>query len=319
MAATKAEIKEAILKFCTMHSYKVKDPAKPQVAILVEGSRMEKMEEIRKNLERYGLKVQVKQDKPNLSSIGYMLVEGQVICLVKPAARQGNASAGVENELIFINAVNDLCKDGPINIRFIAKDGRKYEALSVKHCKEMGRDTSDRKKADFILESNTKSYPVSLKKNSAMYWESSDKYAAKTASKAINDLLKAPKPKIELQFNPNKGRRGVYSISPNIAWKASDKEKKDVVFGSDILPNGCVIQADFTSRSLVYNEEDGFYDVKVTSIITNLSEVRGEHDVWFLVRQDSTRDNQELGYPGLRILAAFESRINSKVLRIPHP
>ena len=42
--------------------------------------------------------------------------------LAKPASKQGSASAGVENELIVVNTINNIAKTGPINVVFKGKN-----------------------------------------------------------------------------------------------------------------------------------------------------------------------------------------------------
>ena len=55
--------------------------------------------------------------------------------------------------------------------------------------------------------------------------------------------------------------------------------------------------------------------ITVSSIIRTVADVKGKYNVWFLVRNDRTRKTIE-NYPGIRVLATYESRINANVLRV---
>lgn len=236
-----------------------------------------------------------------------MVKIGNINILAKPKSKQGRASAGIDNEMVIINTINNICKTGPINIRFT--DGSKtFECIGVKNCKEMGRDTSGRKKADIILEGEN-NYPISIKKDNAEIWESADAYAAEKAKKVIAKCLKENKIVITT------GSNGVSKISPTIAWKASSNEKRDVMFGADIEGKGCVIQKTFGTQ-LYKIAQDGFYEIPVSKIYKTINDASGPHDVWFLIRNDSTRKSPKLGYNGLRILAVYGSRINKNVLKV---
>jgi hypothetical protein len=53
--------------------------------------------------------------------------------------------------------------------------------------------------------------------------------------------------------------------------------------------------------------------IDVTDIITKMADVTSEKRVYFLIRNDKTRKSLE-EYPGLRVLAVYEKRINKNVV-----
>jgi len=245
------------------------------------------------------------------SSAGSVKVESFTI-LAKPASKQGNKSAGIENEIVMIKSINDIIAENegdPIDITI--KAGTKKQVIrNVVNCKEMGRDTTGRKKADIILETTRNDYPISIKKDNAEIWESADSYWHEYAEILIDELVAADR--IELRKSGP-----VYSLSPNFARKASKKEAKEVVFGSDLLVGnrGSVVQKTFSQDDFNMDYDKNMLTIKVSSIIRKPEDVKGDHTVWFLVRNDRTRKSIR-DYPGIRVLAVYEKRINPNVLRV---
>lgn len=125
------------------------------------------------------------------SSVGKVKI-GNFAVLVKPASKQGGASAGLENEKMLVDVINKACKTGPINVVFQESSSKKYKITGCVSAKSVGRDTSNRKKADVILkDSKGNSFPISIKKDNAEIWESADTYYNKGALKAVDKAVKA--------------------------------------------------------------------------------------------------------------------------------
>jgi len=243
-------------------------------------------------------------DKPSgISSAGYVELDNGIKLVAKPNKTH---SAGILNEKILVDHINKLCAKGPINIRFIGEN-KTFECIGVKNCKATGTDVTNRRKADLVLQ-GIKDYPISLKKDNAEIWESADQFAGAKAKKIIDKLVKENKVELELTD------KGVYKIKPNVAFYPTTEEKRDLVFGSDILPNGAVIEKTFSGDEIYTMNDDSWFEIPVTYIITSLNDVEGHRDVVFLIRNDSSRNSKHIGYPGLRVLAVFEKRLNKNVL-----
>ena len=225
-------------KFLTKYG-KIKKISAKRLAVLTEDNRAELLTKITKDIS--GSKYNKRPT--SASSVGMVEIDGFSI-FAKPLSKQGAKSAGIENEIIIINSINDILKENvgqPITVIF--KAGAKKQIIkNVTHCKEMGRDTSGRKKADIILETTSYDYPISIKKDNAEIWESADSYYGEKAEKLILNLM--DKDKIEM-----KPLSGVFKMKPNFAKKATKSEMEEVVFGSDLLVGrrGSVIQRTFTS------------------------------------------------------------------------
>lgn len=272
-----------------------------------EQARLASMAEVENNLADLGAKWN-KQPRGS-SSIGVIEVGGNTI-MVKPASRQGRGSGGLENEDNLRGAVEAVVAEsaGPITVKFIG-GGKEYVANNVVGAEDAGSDTKGRKKSDLNLITESGTVPISVKKDNAAYWESADTYWGKQAGQHIKKLLQSG----EIDMID---RGGYYNVAPNFAVRASPEERVAVVFGSDILGNGAVVKRTFTPADFSFDAEANTLNVAVSEILIEVSDLdESTMDVWFLVRNDKTR-NSVPGYPGIRVLAAYEKRINPNVLRI---
>ena len=232
--------------------------------------------------------------------------------VVKPQGRSGVKSAGLESEQAFVNGINKICNDNSkkegVNIRFIGSNGITFECKGVTKATSTGLDTSNRKKADAILHGD-REYPISLKKRNAEYWESADSYAGELARKLIDKAVEEGKTELVPV-----GSSQVLKLTKELVYKATKAQTRNVVFGSDLLGKGCVIQETFAGTMNYTVTEDEWIEIKVSKIFKTISDVENDstHAVWFLIRNDRTRNSKTIGYRGLRVLAAYASRVKGK-------
>jgi hypothetical protein len=167
---------------------------------------------------------------------------------------------------------------------------------------------SNRRKADvYVIDIKGNAFPLSIKQDDAEIWESADTYYAASAMKAINEALKQQKVSMVPQSN-------YFTIEPNIAVKATTAETRDVVFGSDIAQQkGAIITKTFSKGS--FTQSGDTVTIQVTDIITKMSDVDSDKQVYFLIRNDKTRRTIDR-YPGIRVLAVYKKRINKNVVVI---
>jgi hypothetical protein len=171
----------------------------------------------------------------------------------------------------------------------------------------VGGDTKDRKKSDVnIIDAEGNKFPLSLKKDKAEMWESADSYWGKDMETIVRREQKAGTVKVE----PHPKVRSVFTLTPNLAVKANSKELINVVFGTDILPNGCVLEKTFNGKYKIDADTESVI-IDVTKIITSPRELKGDYEVYFLMRNDSSRKGSKI--PGLRVLAVKKTRINKNV------
>lgn len=296
-----------IKKILKKHGYtKLKDISSRRLAVLTNKNRSDITEKLLALFSAFGAKY---TSKTTLSSAGHIEL-GTLALVVKPLSRQGNKSAGVDDEHTLVAVVKDYLKEvGPMDITMRAGKKR-WTVKNVTGVRQVGTDTAGRKKSDVNFLVGKKEYPISIKKDNAEVWESADKYWGANAKKIIDRELKAGNIDLEKQG------AGHFKIKPQMAVRPNTKEKQAVIFGSDILPRGCVATRTFRPSDFSYDGEKNLLTINCSSVITKLSEAKGDHDVWFLIRNDSTRKNKDIGYNGLRILAVFPHRINKNVLRV---
>lgn len=207
------------------------------------------------------------------------------------------------NEDFLVDYINEVSKTGPVNVVFKSPNDS-YVVNGCSKATSVGTDTAGRKKADVILHDNKgNTFPISIKKDDAETWESADSYFSAEAKTIIDKAVLAKKTKLVDQ-------KTYFTIEPNIAVKATLQEKKAVVFGSDLFNMGAVITKTFASSS--FSQEDDTLTVTVSNIITKLEDVKGDKDVYFLIRNDKTRKSIK-EYPGIRVLASYKKRINKNV------
>lgn len=270
-----------------------------KLAVLTNDNRVKTLEKIQS-----AFKGSSYDTKPGSDSSAGRVKIGSFTVLAKPASKQGTASAGVENEHMVVDFINTACKSGPMNIIFNGDNRNTFEVFGCVEAKAVGGDTAGRKKADIVLiDYKHNQYPISIKKDDAETWESADSYFGAEAKRIIDKAIKDGVTKAV-------DHGSYFTLEPNIAVEATAKEKRDVVFGSDLEGKGCIVTKTFNTKS--FTQVDDVVEIDCSHIITSMRDVKGDKDVYFLMRNDKTRKSVK-EYPGVRVLAAYAKRINKNV------
>ena len=280
----------------------IKRESSKTVSIITDENRVQVLENVERNLQ--DLNAFYDKNK-GPSSIGAVITDRFTI-RAKPASKQGRRAPGIENEFIMINGIKQYVDKGAIHVRIT--DGIKSKLYKdIVDVQEVGRDTSGRKKADVnLIDKRGNKIPISIKKDNAEFWESADSYWSLNAKKIIDRLEAKKEIKIE-------SFRNVFKIKPTVAVKADDQEKRNVVFGNDIQVNkGIVLVKTFGSNDFTLSRDSDELVIKVTKIIDSISDLNGNNDIYFLIRNDSSRTGSKIR-PGLRVQAVSASRINRNV------
>jgi hypothetical protein len=241
------------------------------------------------------------------SSLGQVEIGG-IIVVAKPINRQGGQSAGLQNETELIRHINATIATTPITVSFHSNK-KTISFPNITRAISCGSFSTGRRKSDIqLVDTEERYYGISLKQDDASVWESADSYWGSNARTILDNLVQNGT--IHMTFEGDH-----YKIEPNVAIKASEEEIVNCVFGSDILASsGAVIQRTF--------QEDDFctingneLPINVSSIIQNVQDIETEHTPWFLLRNDKTRRAKGL-YPGIRVVAVYESRVYAHIPRI---
>jgi hypothetical protein len=281
--------------------YTIKRDSSRMVSVLVDTNRIDALQKISK--EFADLKAYYDPNKGS-SSVGAVVV-GSFTIKARPASKQGKKSAGLDNEDAMIDNIKMFVKGGSIHVNIT--DGKKsYRYKDVIDIKGVGGDTTDRKKADVILVlKSAVEIPISIKKDNAEMWESADSYWAAIAKKIVD----REEANGTITVTP---KGGVSAITPSIAIKADNAEKKAVVFGNDLLGKGFVVVRTFRATDFKLDESGETLNITTTKIIDKMTDLTGTHEIYFLIRNDSSRKGSKIR-PGLRVLAVNATRINKNV------
>ena len=245
----------------------------------------------------------------SMSSLGYVDYDNFKI-LVKPASRQGRLSAGVDNEDILENGIKNIFEEhgSPLTVKFIGTNTN-FVVKNVVDVVDVSTSVKGKRKADIALlkTKSGKQIGISVKKDNAETWESADSYFAAPAKKIIDKAVK--KKQVSLTKKDS-----YYVLKPQVAVKATEDEVNSVMFGSDLIgANGAVVVKTFSPDDIKL--EGDTIKVYATYVIKTLKDVPDEKRVYFLIRNDKSRNTRGL-YPGLRVLAVTKRRIHKTVKRL---
>jgi hypothetical protein len=255
--------------------------------------------------------------KPTAVSTREMRVGDKTIYAKNKDQQRGVAwkSHGRGNEWEFIMNLREWMKDygKPLTICFYADGHFKFVAKRVKAVEHTGaKNIFQRQKADVHLITDTNErIPLSLKDETAGYWESADSYWGQQAAAFVQWALKQRGTSLD-----DNGAGGV-SLRPPIAVPATPKETVDVVFGSDLTSRGAVVVERWRADSFKWNYTADSLDVDCAEVMTSVADVTGKHAIFFEVRNERGRKSKYL-MPGLRTLAAMFSNLRGdKVFTLP--
>ena len=234
---------------------------------------------------------------PNLkgSSIGGVKYKNAKF-LLKPSGVQGRASAGTQNEDVLVNEVKKYLELGAKNITFQGTN-QNYVTKNIKEILDVGYDTTSGKKADVVLVGDEK-YPISIKKDNAGFWESSDTRYKDVVLK-LSDKIKngdfAPqlvfKPFVDKMGNTKEGINIMFNDETNkpvtgvVVTDLPTKDEQSIIFGSD---NAVVIYKTYLPSDFDLQGEN--LNVKVNNIITDLKQIEELNlEPTLNIRRDVTR------------------------------
>ncbi len=229
------------------------------------------------------------------SSMGAVLYKNASF-LLKPSGAQGRASAGTENEDILSNNLKKYLEDGPKNVVFVGSN-KNYATRAIKDIKDVGYDVAGGKKADIILIGDI-DYPISIKKDNAGFWESSDTrykavvnklsekikngdFAPEITFRPFKDKLGNEKKGINVMYNETTGKK----VTGVIVTDLPEKEEQSIIFGSD---KAVVIYKSYTPKD--FTLEGDTVKVEVTKIIEDMKDIEQFNlEPVLNIRHDSTR------------------------------
>lgn len=236
------------------------------------------------------------------------------VALIKPESKQGRASAGLDNEDILENKINEICSPAnPVDVWL-----NNHKVTNVIKARGVGTQTHLYKKTDIVLErKGEKDFNISIKKDNAEIWESADSRYKKIVNDFVDEVKSGKHPKIEFRSHTDKTGRekpGIYKMysteSGNpisgITKRIGDiKEVKDIVWGGDEVD--VVLVRTFSPKDFMVDEE-GLH-IMCTELVWDVSDLE-KFALWPMlkIRHDVTRDKTY----GLRPVIMTERSIYKK-------
>lgn len=269
------------------------------------------------------LSTEIDDTEPRTSALGLIRYDGYKI-VVKPKDAQEDGSNGVDNEVAFVDIVKSKLGSEPINLMFRGSNGIVFYANNVVDVERISDQYINGEKADIELHAaNNFVYKLSLKKDSAKMWESADTLYADKAKLAIEKALEGNVVNLTIYHTADgKIKRAadgnlVVRMSKEIYLEATPEEKQAAVFGNDIKDNGAVIKKTFSEKDFIQEQGNSTIIVDCSKVYYDIEHLEDtEDDVVFYIRNDCTRNNKRLGLAGIRIIAAYRSRVVKKSEKI---
>lgn len=233
------------------------------------------------------------------SSIGHIKID-KLTVYIKPSKGNVTKHQYSLNEQMLADKVNQLTKPTDIHLR---SSDHQIIIENVVRAAVVGNDTTNNQKTDVrLFKQDGTHFNISLKMENAACWQSADSMFAPAARPIIeqaiaNNVVDLHKTEFV----------GIYRISPKVIIPATYDEMVKVIFGSDILGQGCVLTKTFSDESFIYDRlTNGLY-VKCQRLIETPKHVNIDTDVCFVVRNDKTRGDHIIpGVRGLRIIAQMD-------------
>lgn len=259
------------------------------------------------------LKIELKQYNPQYSddaslksSIGGIVFPNSPLhIVVKDSGKQGEKSAGVANEIELGSLIQSVIeKFGNANVAFTDPRGVKLTIENATEVEIAGRTTAGRRKADVIIKSPNSKLPISIKKVNADMWESADNLFGQRARQVIEKLV--DEGVVELKKIKELKGKPVYELSKEIVMEPTEQEALQAIFGSDINPEGGIVIQTFKPEH--FKQDGNNVDVDAHAVIINKDDIPESHVMYWILRNDETRNSKSLGIPGIRPLGVTAKR-----------
>lgn len=264
----------------------------------------------------------------------WITVDGGINLHFHPMMKTG-VGPGIINEETLEKNINILCKhNGAINIIFRGQNGVSYKCENVIGAKRVGdrvkeQDENGKAKKDSYLKADVflktgpdagirPGYNISIKQKNAGSWESSDARFKKDAEEKLTYAVDNKLTEIIPYENTS-----TYTLTNVVCWKLRRDQARQVVFGKDILGQGCIVQATFSDIEFTEDVKTGkeWYIIEVPFVFVTLADVMRdeEHQPWCVIRRGTGRAPftiHGVKYKGLRVQCYYKKYVNSRTNKV---
>ena len=261
------------------------------------------------------LMIALREYKPVMVSTRELRIGDKTVFAKNRNMQRGSKAMtfGRGNEYNLMSTINEWMRDygRPMHIIF-ETDSRKFEAKNVVKTQHTGAtNIFQRLKADIhLVDDKARHIPISIKDDSASYWESVDTYWGKQGKKFLQWAVQCGATALV------ENGQGGFSVKPSIAIAASPVETRDVVFGNDLLMKGCVLIKKFKPNNFRWDFHKDILHIECSEIMSTVSDVVNEHQVYMQIRNRAGRNPQHL-YNGLCALAIMKGKLYGEIKAFP--
>lgn len=176
----------------------------------------------------------------------------------------------------------------------------------------VGKDTAGNKKADINIHYSLGNFLISLKNTPFKSWQSADSLAGDDVDSIVDEIMRAGQAKnsalvhkdynFGLQYNKPLFRivDKTTGSKKTLIVDLNKKSKEKVVFGSDILNNGAVVQIDQNKSNLVTFLNNSII-INVEKYVDNTTQLNSLDIVYKITNISGIRSSKR--YPGIRVEA----------------
>jgi len=261
--------------------------------------------EIFKQLEKLGYTRDI--NIPGSSAGGFRAPNGVEI-IEKSESLTSAGGAGVENENIFVNNINQYASESnPITVIIKPSEGKNLTYKNVIGAKHVGKEGEKLGyKGDAILLTKKGNFPISIKKDGPFRWESAmtrysdlyDTFMSKAYNNKIPNLKLVPdpqNPKVLQMMNPNTQTpygRIFITDAPELM-----NQLPELIFGKD---NAMVVQKTFTDNDFTF--QNNTLTVTSTKNITSIDELEKKDRPVIELERNASKATKLDGYRGRGII-----------------
>jgi hypothetical protein len=228
-----------------------------------------------------------------------------------------NSQEEIFKNLLINNIPQEL---NQVDIQIYKDEKLRKELIGCSVLDFVGGQTTGNRKADIKIKHSIGSFLLSLKNTPFGAWQSVDSLTGDEIDRIIIEIISAGKRTYQSTFLQEDFNFGIRYDSGNKIYRIVDKTNNDkqlivdlnknskekVVFGSDILNNGAVIQINQKDNNIVYYSNNKLI-INVMEYIDSKSQLDDLKIVYRISNIKGSRSSKR--YPGIRIQAVPYSEI----------
>lgn len=225
-------------------------------------------------------------------------------------------SANKQEKILKENLINNIPSNvNSFDILIYENNILKKHLIGCSKIDFVGRNTSGNKKADIKITHSTGNFLISLKNTPFKSWQSADTLAGNDIDNIVDEIIRAGKNKSNMLIHTDynfglKYEKPLFRMvdmrgdKKTLIVDLNQKSKEKVVFGSDILNKGAVIQIN-QNRSDLVSYSNNQLIINIEKYIDSKSQLDSLKIVYKVTNISSSRSS--VRYPGIRVEAVADS------------